>query len=162
MRALGRTTAGQPLGPLGRGGRRWLPRPLPLSPLPLSNIGTWCVPRPFGVTHTNISGSHRANIGLPPLVVSAAVASLVAAPSSVSLVVDALFLPHCHIYWDTGPPNGQPDCTRSRYWMLRPCILLLYCKYWKTLRVTRYTRGETIYPRNFGSQSCYYPGESFL
>ena len=149
MWALDGITAGQPSGLLGKVGRCSIPGPLSLSPLPLSNIGTWCVPHPFGVTHTNTSGYHRANIGPPPLAVSAVEASSAAAPSLVFLVVDALFLPQCRIYWDTGPPNGQLDCTRSIYWMLRPCILLSYCKYCKTLRVTRYVRGGNDLPEEF-------------
>ena len=156
MRTLGRTTVGQPPGPLGRGGRRWIPRPLSLSPLSLSNIGTWYVPRPFGATRTSTLGYRRATIGPLPLAASAAVALSEAAPSPVSLVVEALFLHihFLHIHLGIGQPSDRSGCTQNTHWVPRPCNHLLS----KTLRVTRYVRGETIYPRNFGSQSCYFQG----
>ena len=123
----------------------------------LSSIGPLCGLRHVGVVHTISWGFRRANIG-PPLLVILVAALTAVVPSPGFRCVDDLFLPQCRICLGTGRPNGLLGCTRSTHWGLRPCIHL----YYNSLRVTRYVRGETIDPRNFGSQSCYYPRESVL
>ena len=72
----------------------------PLFPLPPSGIAPWGDRRLFDEFHTKFLGFHQANIGLPPLLLSALVASVVVAPSSVSIVVPLFLgidLPNAHL-----------------------------------------------------------------
>ena len=156
MSAPGHWAAASP-GRLGRVGWRWLPCPLPLFPHLLSNIGPLYGLHLVGAIRTIFGGFRRANIGPPLLEVPAAVVSSVVV--EILVVGDpSLRMYSLHVYSGIGQPSARIGCTRSTHWGLRPCIHL----YYNSLRVTRYVRGETIDPRNFGSQSCYYPRESVL